>query len=132
MQMISDARVVEWMDAFAQCVRNADFQSGRTLFSDAAIGFGTVVSEYVDAEDLLTNQWSDVWPRTTDFRFDEVLATWADGRTCTVAATWSSVGTDESQARSRAGRVTLVLREDAGGVLKAVHSHFSMLPGTRA
>lgn len=78
MQMISGARVVEWMAAFAQCVRDADFQSGRTLFSDAAVGFGTVVSEYADAEDLLTNQWSDVWPRTTDFRFDEVLATWAD------------------------------------------------------
>ena len=132
MQVTDDEALATWLDAFAQCVRSGDLAGGRALFSDDALGFGTVASEYSSAQDLMENQWAVVWPRTQDFGFDEVRGSWSDGNTFAVAATWSSVGTDAVPARRRAGRVTLLLRRSADGSLRAVHSHFSMLPGTTA
>lgn len=58
-----------------------------------------------------------------------------------VAATWRSrralgdlgaPGGAGDAGDVRTGRVTLVLRAEPDGALRAVHSHFSMAPGTRA
>lgn len=120
-----------WLDAFAACVRTGEMASARRLFAEDATGFGTVAASYDSLDDLVATQWSDVWPRTADFTFDAVHGHWQDADLAVVAATWSSTGTDTGSPRHRTGRVTLVLeRRDAG--LVAVHSHFSMTPGTPA
>ena len=85
------------------------------------------------AFDLVGSQWSQVWHRTADFTFVEVEGRWLGHDLCAVAATWRSTGTDDAagEGRTRTGRATLVLRRDDAHLV-AVHSHFSMTPGTHS
>lgn len=130
MASISADAVGAWLDSFSHCVRTGNLEAGRALFSPEARGFGTVVTEYDNTDDLVERQWGEVWPRTADFTFDQIQGIWSDEKICTVAAAWSSVGIEGR--RPRTGRVTLVLRRCSDGSLRAVHSHFSMTPGTLA
>lgn len=127
-----------WLEAFAACVRERDLDAGRDLFAPDAVGFGTVAETYVDRGQLIAEQWSDVWPRTEDFTFTGSEHRWLDEDLCAVAATWRSVGLEPNQdgnqdgsRRTRTGRATIVLKR-TGDSLVAVHSHFSMTPGTPA
>lgn len=129
MTTIGDQDVSAWLDAFATCVRDRDLDRGRTLFSPDAVGFGTVARRYEGIDELVGEQWSEVWSRTEEFTFDAVDHRWLDGSLCAVAATWHSVGTDGDGRRRRTGRATLVLHRTDDG-LRATHSHFSITPGT--
>lgn len=132
MGTISEHDVTAWLEAFAARVRDCDLEGGRALFDPQASGFGTVAGRYDGLDELVGSQWSAVWSRTEDFRFDEVDERWLDGSMCAIAATWSSVGVEAGERRTRSGRATLVLRRSSTGNLVAVHTHFSMLPGTSA
>jgi len=129
--MIGAEEVGRWLDAFAACVRERDLAGGRALFDADAVGFGTVTETYGSRDELVAQQWSDVWPRTEDFSFTTADHHWLAEDLCAVAATWRSVGTDGDGRRTRTGRATLVLRRDDDRLV-AVHSHFSMSPGTPA
>lgn len=129
---ISRADVEAWLRAFAGCVREGDYDGGRALFAADAAGFGTVSNRYSGLDELHATQWAQVWERTEGFEFDEVDARWSTPDLCVVAATWSSRRVGAAVPAVRTGRVTLVLRADRDGTLRAVHSHFSMSPGTRA
>ncbi len=132
MSSLDDRSINAWMKAFASCVRSRDIERGRALFDPEATGFGTVAGHYSSLDDLVGSQWSNVWPRTQDFVFDEVDHRWLDASLCAVAATWRSVGTDGDVRRTRTGRATLILQRTEGAGLQAVHTHFSMTPGTPA
>lgn len=129
---LAPADVDAWLDAFAACVRTKDYATGRDLFSTDATGFGTVANRYAGLDDLVDSQWSRVWDRTDDFTFDADDMRWYAGGSCTVAVGWRSVGSDAATPRLRVGRATLVLEVGSDGVTRAVHSHFSMLPGTES
>lgn len=131
MTVIGDREVDLWLETFAACVRDRDLDAGRALFAADAAGFGTVAEAYRNRDELIADQWSDVWPRTEGFSFTSAEHRWLGDDLCAVAATWASVGTDAGERRTRSGRATLVLRRD-GDALVAVHSHFSMTPGTSA
>ncbi len=131
MTPISDPDVDAWLSAFADCVRARDFEAGRALFAHEAVGFGTVTERYDGLEELVGSQWSQVWERTAEFSFEGDAERWLDGEQAVVATGWRSIGTEDGGRRTRTGRVTLVLRATGGTVL-AVHSHFSMSPGTSA
>lgn len=131
MTLISERDLGAWLEAFSAAVRARDLDAGRALFADDAVGFGTVAGHYADLDDLASAQWSDVWPRTEEFAFDEIEHQWLDDPWGTVAVTWRSVGTETDDRRIRTGRATIVLRRTEAGVV-AVHSHFSMTPGTPA
>ena len=121
-----------WLEAFAACVRARDHAGARDLFAPDAAGFGTVADRYDGLDELQLTQWSEVWERTTGFAFDGGDARWSTPDLCVVAATWRSRRADGPGSGERTGRATLVLRTDPDGSLRAVHSHFSMTPGTRA
>jgi ketosteroid isomerase-like protein len=133
---ISAPEVDTWLEAFTTCVRARDLDGGRALFDPDAAGFGTVTEVYAGLDALVSSQWSEVWGRTEDFAFDADRRRWLDGSLCVVAATWRSTGTDADGEtggrRTRTGRATVALQRSAGGGLLAVHSHFSMTPGTAA
>lgn len=131
MTRIGDDEVDRWLETFAACVRDRDLDAGRALFAADAAGFGTVAGAYRDRDELVAQQWSDVWPRTADFSFSGTEHRWLADGWCAVAATWTSVGLGGDERRTRSGRATLVLRKDGDRVV-AVHSHFSMAPGTPA
>lgn len=122
--------VQTWLTQFAEAVRSGDTSRGAPLFAPQSRGFGTVTSSYDNRDELIDQQWSQVWQRTHDFAFDPPLAVWQSGDTMTVAVTWSSRRMKTHELRR--GRATFHLVPDQHGVLVAVHSHFSMEPGTAA
>ncbi|NRQ49586.1 YybH family protein [Aeromicrobium stalagmiti] len=125
--------VREWLEAFAAAVRSRDYAAGRALCTDDAEGFGTVAARYVSLDELEREQWRGVWDRTGDFAFDTDAATsWSDGELLVVMAEWGSDGLEpDGSRRRREGRATIVL-SSADDTLRAVHTHFSMVPGTLA
>ncbi|MFI5426709.1 YybH family protein [Aeromicrobium sp. UC242_57] len=123
----------EWLASFAAAVRARDFAAGRELCAPEVEGFGTVTGRYVGLVDLEADQWRSVWPRTRDFAFDLERATvWTVGDQSTAIVEWSSQGIDpDGSTHPRSGRATVVVQHDADRTV-AVHTHFSMTPGSRA
>lgn len=132
MGWISESDLDDWLNAFEDCVRTRDLDRGRSLFVEDAAGFGTVASQYADLDGLVGEQWSEVWNRTEGFTFDEERSSWIGGSQGTVAVTWRSVGVEDGHQRERTGRATVVIHRYDDGEVLAVHSHFSMTPGTPA
>lgn len=123
-----------WLNAFSENVRNRNFDGGRALFSDQAIGYGTWTSHMVGLDNLVQKQWCNVWPQTEDFTFDlEHAHFWVDHpdkpSLATIAALWSSRGVNENQEKFiRRGRSTTVLQRGPQGQWQAVHTHYSFAP----
>jgi hypothetical protein len=124
------AETAAWLEEFAACVRNRHYEQARNLFSDAVIGYGTNVRSVVGLTELEQRQWRVIWEASTDFRFNlEHLVLFGDERLVVAVLAWSSVGYDTEQAPfQRPGRATIVLSRQ-GGVMLAVHTHFSLDPG---
>jgi ketosteroid isomerase-like protein len=119
-----------WLGAFAKAVRDRDFESARRMCRDDVAGFGTVVARYEGIDELQHGQWRPVWDRTEGFEFDVDVATiWVDESLVVATSEWSSTGIDaDGSRRPRHGRATIVLT-GPDAELRAVHTHFSMLPG---
>jgi ketosteroid isomerase-like protein len=77
-------------------------------------------------------QWDNVWPRTSDFRFDtdatHVLVS-ADVTMATVVAPWTSTGyAQDGTTFDRPGRATMIFTQENGAWL-CTHSHMSLNRG---
>lgn len=125
--------VERWLLAFAGAVRARDYAGARDLFDPAVVGFGTVSARTSGIEALHRDQWLPVWDETEGFAFDlDDAVCWEGADQVVVGSGWSSTGfDDEGRPRTRRGRATVVLVVD-GERPTAVHTHFSMLPGTPA
>ena len=85
----------------------------------------------VGRETLEANQWRGIWPNIRDFRFNLDDVRWGVGGDQGWAiATWSSTGFDrQGHPFDRPGRATVIFRRDGDNWL-ALHTHFSLCPGT--
>jgi ketosteroid isomerase-like protein len=122
-----------WFESLQDCVQRVDFEQGRQLFVEDAIGFGTKASLAVGRDTLEANQWRGIWPNIREFRFDLDGMRWgASGEQAWAIATWGSTGFGaDGQPFDRPGRATVIfVRRD--GAWKALHTHFSLFPGTPA
>ena len=122
----------DWLDRFAGYVRDVDYASARPLFHTDVLAFGTHRDVIPGLEAWIATQWDNVWPRTTDFRFDldgtQALAS-ADGTMATVVAPWTSTGyMPDGTAFDRPGRATMVFSK-FGDAWLCVHSHMSLNRG---
>jgi len=120
-----------WFESLQRCVRAVDYASARPLFVDDAIGFGTRAHLAVGRATLEASQWSGIWPNIRDFRFNLAeLRSGVDGDLGWGIATWESIGFDEAgQPFDRPGRATVIfVRRE--GAWRALHTHFSLYPGT--
>ena len=118
----------EWLRTFEAAVRARDFAGGRTMFAEDAVAFGTWARAVSGLDNIMREQWHNVWPRIRDFRFDTDARVRTTGDTAWIAAGWSTEATDpDGRPFTRPGRGTFVL-ERRGGKWLAVHSHFSLLP----
>jgi ketosteroid isomerase-like protein len=120
-----------WFEALQRCVAAVDYATARPLFVDDAIGFGTKAHLAVGRETLEASQWSGIWPSIRDFRFNlDQLRSGADGDLGWGIVTWDSTGFDErGEPYERPGRATVIfVRRD--GAWRALHTHFSLFPGT--
>jgi ketosteroid isomerase-like protein len=122
------ATPAEWLQTFETAVRARDFTGGRTLFADDAVAFGTWARAVAGLDNIVREQWQNVWPRIRGFRFEPDVHIGAAGDTAWIAGGWlTEVTGPDGRPLSRPGRGTFVLERRAGRWL-AVHSHFSLLP----
>lgn len=132
-RQVESQRAIEWLESFAKCVRDRDYDGGRLLMDESCVGFGTVAERVITLDELVNGQWRKVWGRTTGFRFDlaNAVITISD-EVIVCCATWRSEGIDKARGNyQRRGRSTIVLRVD-GTDLLGIHTHFSILPGSRS
>jgi ketosteroid isomerase-like protein len=126
--MAAPATPAEWLRTFEAAVRARDFAGGREMFADDAVAFGTWARAVAGLDNIVREQWQNVWPRIRGFRFDPDARVRAAGDSAWIAASWMTEATGpDGRVFSRPGRGTFVL-ERRGGKWLAVHSHFSLLP----
>ena len=98
----------------------------------AESAFGTHRDVIPGLQAWIDSQWDNVWPRTSDFRFDlaatHVLAS-DDGTMAVLVAPWTSTGYHQDGTTfPRPGRASMVFHK-ADGSWVCVHSHMSLNRG---
>lgn len=124
---------LRWLDNFAGYVRDVDYAAARPLFHPDVLAFGTHRDVIPGLEAWIATQWDNVWPRTSDFRFDldaaRVLVA-NDASMAIIIAPWTSTGySPDGTAFDRPGRATMVFHRAASGAWLCVHSHMSLNRG---
>ena len=124
----SAATPEQWLHTFEAVVRARDFAAGRTLFAADAVAFGTWARAVTGLDNIVREQWENVWPRIRDFRFETDARVRTAGESAWIAGGWlTEVTGPDGRPLTRPGRGTFVLERREGRWL-AVHSHFSLLP----
>jgi ketosteroid isomerase-like protein len=110
-----------------------DYDATERLFADDVASFGTKACIVVGLAPLRREQWEGIWPNISDFRIalDQIHAR-GDASFAWGMAPWTSTGYDPNgKPFERLGRATVVMEQRDGRWL-AVHTHFSLVPGTPA
>jgi hypothetical protein len=121
----------DWFRAWNACLLAVDFAGARGLFDTAVSGFGTHAEIVFGLDRLESEQWRNVWPDITDFRFHvEALHGGIAREHAWAACPWSSTGYHaDGAAFARPGRATVIFKHTPDG-WRGVHTHFSLNPGT--
>jgi ketosteroid isomerase-like protein len=123
---------IAWLETFAGYVREVDYASARPLFHPEVLAFGTHRDVIPSVEAWIATQWDNVWPKTSDFRFDtsaaQVLVASDTSMACVIAP-WTSTGYDRAgKPFDRPGRATMIFHRD-GDAWVCTHSHMSLNRG---
>ncbi|MBI4220837.1 MAG: nuclear transport factor 2 family protein [Chloroflexi bacterium] len=123
--------VVEWFGYLGRLCAAVDYESARWLFAPDVVSFGTRAELVHGLDRLEEEQWRGIWPNITDFKIDQSsIESGGHADLAWGVALWTSTGYAESgEAFHRPGRATVIL-ERRGTVWLAIHSHFSIKPGT--
>ncbi len=126
----TEAALKAWLDIFAGHVRAVDYAAATPSFHPDVLAFGTHRDVIPGLAAWIRTQWDNVWPRTTDFRFDLAATRVLAALPMAVAvAPWSSIGYHaDGQRFDRPGRATMVFQQTRTGLL-CVHSHMSLNRG---
>ena len=126
----TEAALKTWLDTFASHVRAVDYASAAPFFHPDVLAFGTHRDVIPGLAAWIRTQWNQVWPRTTDFRFDLDSTRFLGGAPLAVAvAPWTSTGYLPDGTRfDRPGRATMVFQHTGLQVL-CIHSHMSLNRG---
>ena len=123
--------VKQWFERMGRYCAALDYNGARSIFAEDVVAFGTNMEIETGLDALQRNQWDAIWPNIEDFRLDlDGVRSFGRGDRAWGVATWSSTGFDDSgRPFARHGRATVVLERRDGRWL-AVHTHFSLVPGT--
>jgi ketosteroid isomerase-like protein len=124
-----------WFHQLERCVRTVDFEGARPIFAEEAVGFGTYGAMLDGLDALVAGQWQQIWPNIEGFTFDvdslrfgAACPDEGGGKLVWAICRWDSVGHDANGTTfDRPGRATVIL-ERRDGTLKALHTHFSLVP----
>jgi ketosteroid isomerase-like protein len=126
---------MQWLSTWEQAINARDFNAAKALFDDDVVGFGTLVEVVRGLDELSDAQWRRTWPQIEDFSFDTdamSVATFGAGSAAAIAIMWRSYGLREDGSRYfRPGRATIVLKRHEDSAWRAVHTHFSLVPGEK-
>jgi ketosteroid isomerase-like protein len=128
----ASVEIRQWLEQFAECVREVDYDCAAEMFACDVVGFGTFARMVIGRDHLVEEQWRKIWGCTRGFHFllDEAHIE-ASGAMGWVASPWISQGRDETgNWYDRQGRCTLIFKRCDGKWLCA-HSHFSRQPAPR-
>src|SRR4030095_1554042 len=118
----------DWLRTFEAAVRGRDFAGGRELFATDAMAFGTWARAVAGLDNIVREQWQNVWPRIREFHFEPDVRVHASRDRAWIAGGWRSWSpAPAARPVTRPGRGSFVLQRRPGKWL-AVPSHFSLLP----
>lgn len=127
----------EWFARLSAACAAVDYDAGARIFAHDVASFGTKADIVTGLGPLRQNQWEGIWPNIGDFAVDLTsVRGGGDGNFAWGIAVWHSTGFDEQgEPFERPGRATVVLEHrrtesEPGGEWLAVHTHFSLNPGT--
>ncbi len=125
--------VAQWFDLMGRFCAAVDYDATQALFADDVFSFGTKATIVSGLAHLRRQQWEGIWGNISDFRFAlEQLHTGGDTAHAWGIAPWSSTGYHaDGEPFDRPGRATAILQRRSG-IWLAVHTHFSLAPGTPA
>lgn len=124
-------RIKAWFRRLSEHVRAIDFASARPLFAEDMVAFGTFENFVIGRDRVEAEQWRNVWPVTSGFRFseDEIRAIVSPDRLTAVGmGVFDSTGyREDGTPYRRPGRTTAALsRRSVGGDWVALHTHMSL------
>jgi ketosteroid isomerase-like protein len=123
-----DQETLQWLREFEAACRGRDFEAGRRMFANDAVAFGTWAMAVHGLDNIVREQWRNVWPRIRNFTIDAKPVVRGDGETAWIAAGWSSEATGpDGKPFKRPGRATFILARREGRWV-CVHSHVSLQP----
>ena len=123
-----DQGALTWLREFEAACRARDFDTGRLMFAQDAVAFGTWAMAVHGLDNIEREQWRNVWPRIRGFTFEPEPEVRADGDTAWIAAGWRSEATGpDGMSFTRPGRATFILARRDNRWL-CVHSHVSLQP----
>ena len=123
--------VNQWFALMERYCAGVDYDAAERIFAEDVVSFGTTMDIVRGRTALRQGQWESIWGNISNFKMDlENVHAAGSGNQAWGVVTWTSVGFDGNhQPFYRPGRATVTL-ERRGGVWLAVHSHFSLYPGT--
>ena len=123
--------VRQWFDLLGGYCAAVDYEGGETIFADDVLSFGTKAPIVGGLAFVRQNQWEGIWPNIRDFRIEmENVRAGGDEGWAWGITTWTSTGFDSAgRPYDRPGRATIILERRDGRWL-AVHTHFSLAPGS--
>jgi ketosteroid isomerase-like protein len=123
---------IRWLETFSGYVRDVDYAAARPLFHPDVLAFGTHRDIISGLATWQNTQWDNVWPKTSDFRFDTAVArvlVSTDNTMATVIVPWTSTGYhQDGSSFDRPGRATMMFHRH-NGMWLCTHSHMSLNRG---
>jgi ketosteroid isomerase-like protein len=121
----------EWFQALERSVRQVDYPTMRQYFAPDVLSFGTRAEVVSGLDALVANQWSGIWPNIRDFTINFDQLHWGASEDLGWGiAPWNSTGFHaDGTPFPRPGRATVIFERRQGKWL-AIHTHFSLFPGT--
>jgi len=126
--------IKSWFEKWEGFVVSCDFKSARELFKNEVVSFGTWMNVVQGLNELETEQWKNIWPTITDFKFltnTLFIQISPDRLFVNTILLWNSLGYDKKRnSFVRTGRATVTLKRDnLNAHWKAIHTHFSLNRG---
>src|SRR2546427_12456824 len=84
----SAATPQDWLRTFEAAVRARDFVGGRELFAADAMAFGTWARAVAGLDNIVREQWQNVWPRIRNFHFESDTSVHASGDNAWIRGGW--------------------------------------------
>jgi ketosteroid isomerase-like protein len=123
--------VRQWFALMERYCASVDYDGAEGIFAEDVVSFGTTMDIVSGRKTLRRGQWESIWGNISNFKMDlDNVHAHGSGNQAWGVVTWTSVGFDgDHQPFYRPGRATVTL-ELRDGVWLAVHTHFSLYPGT--
>ena len=123
-----------WFQIWEKQVQNLDFKTDKNLFANDVISFGTWMNVVEGLNKLYSNQWKNIWPTISDFKFltnTLYIQISPDRLLANSILVWNSTGYKKNgNSFKRNGRATVVLkRSNLDNSWKGIHTHFSLNRG---